>query len=373
MKIKFLTTKLNLETGGGANYALDLRARALQEIGHEVSVITAFSQSNNFRDLPYDVHTEFMKSPDPRNNIPEIIEILKKYENQTDVYIVDGHFFMWGAAFYKKNGGKSKVVVDLFSYLESMNLFRDPGYPLTLRRRIGLCVQRIWEQIFAKKNLKYVDYFIYSSPVTISFYKKFGLPNDKAELIAPFLKIQEQKPNPAKDFRLLFVGRLVEYKGVKTLMEAMKILKNSVGGDIFLDIVGEGEEEGNLRKSAEEFGDRVIFHGFKKREELNEFYEKATVLVHPTLDPEPFGMTIVEAMNFGLPSITSEGSGSRWIADESGIGFGPGNAKALSEKILMLYNEPEELEKLRREVKERIKYFDYKKWLGRLDAILKKI
>ncbi len=366
MKIKYLTTKLNLIKGGGANHAIDLMVRSLMQNGHEVKMITAFSKSNAFENLPYLVLEENMASSHPRKNIPEIVAILKKYEEDTDVYILDAHFFMWGAAFYKKTGGKSKVIAYIFSFLESMNLFSEAGRPMNFTRKVGLFIQRLWEIFIAKKNLKFIDWFIYQSPVNILPFKKFGLPNEKSTMICPFVEVHPEAGSPNVEFRLLFVGRFVLYKGVETLVRAMKLLPK----EIKLDLVGDGEEEANLRKIAD---DRVTFHGFKNRNELGVFYKNASLLVHPTLDPEPFGLTIVEGMNFGLPSISSEGSGSAWVSGESGLTFKAGDAKDLSSKILMIYNDPALQKSLREKAIERVKYFDYKNWLPKLEEVLKKI
>ncbi len=355
-----------MKKGGGANHAIDLMVRSLIKNGYEVKIITAFSQGNSFDGLAYEVLEENMTSAHPRKNIPEIVAILKKYEANTDVYILDAHFFMWGAAYYKKQGGKSKVVASIFSYLESMNLFSEAGRPMNMQRRIGLFVQRLWENLIAKKNLKLIDWFIYQSPTNIVPFKKFGLPNEKSAMICPFVEINPQAGEPTQEFRLLFVGRFVLYKGVEVLVRAMKLLPK----EIKLDLVGDGEEEENLRGLAD---DRVIFHGFKNRNELAEFYKHATLLVHPTLDPEPFGLIIVEGMNFGLPSVSSEGSGSAWVAGESGITFKAGDVNDLSSKIQMIYNDLALLKNLREKAVERVKYFDYKNWLEKLEEVLKKI
>ncbi|MBI4127260.1 glycosyltransferase family 4 protein, partial [Candidatus Peregrinibacteria bacterium] len=156
------------------------------------------------------------------------------------------------------------------------------------------------------------------------------------------------------------------YKGVEVLVRAMRLLPK----EIKLDLVGDGEEEANLRKIADE---RVTFHGFKNRNEVAEYYKKASLLIHPTLDPEPFGLIIVEGMNFGLPSVSSQGSGSAWVAGDSGLTFKAGDVKDLSAKILMIYNDAALRKNLREKAKERVKYFDYKNWLPKLEEVLKKI
>jgi len=374
MKITLLTTKLNLESGGGSNIALDLKARELKNMGFEVKVVVCLQQEKIPGHAPYQILVEEIKSTNPRKNLEEIENILKKHEKETDVYIVDGHFFIWGAALYKKNKGKSKVIVDLFSFLESANFFNENPVRFDIRRTIGLAIQRIWGRQFAKNHLRYIDFFTYTSPVIKKFYAKFGIREDQMALIPPFVDIETNptfRHSESDDIGIIFVGRLSRYKGIELLLKAVALIPNK---KINLDVIGDGPDRDRLGEIARKLNlTNIKWHGFVPRNKLHEYYEKATILVHPTIDPEPFGMSVLEGMKFGLPVITSENSGSAWLIGDGGLVFKNGNYKDLCNKILELCDNIELRREMGLKALERAKYFDYKKWADELKKIIVKL
>lgn len=377
MRITFLTTKLNLKTGGGSNISLDLKARELQSLGFEVKIITVLGNQNKIDTKYYQIIKENIVDTNPRKNIKGIEQILKKHEDETDIYIVDGHSFIWGAALYKKNNGQVKVIVDLFSFTESANFFQDEPNRMNIERMLGLSMQRVWEKWFAKKHLRYINLFTYTSPVIKNFYKKFHIPEEKMKFVPPFTKLGDDTTNTElhklnqNEFRIIFVGRLVRYKGVDFLLKALKKIDNA---NIWLDVVGDGPDKDRLRKIKNKLGlKNVKWHGFLGKKELENIYKNAHVLIHPTIDPEPFGMVVLEAMSFGLPIITSKGSGSEWVADKAGLAFKNKSINDLKNKIIKIYNNRGLRDEMSRKAVERVKYFNYKTWGIQLKEILFKL
>ncbi|WP_121820809.1 glycosyltransferase [Halostella salina] len=109
-------------------------------------------------------------------------------------------------------------------------------------------------------------------------------------------------PKPLDGRRLLFVGRLVDFKGVDHLISAMADV------DARLSIVGKGPERESLERHAREEGvtDRVTFEGFVSEERLDELYRAANLFVLPSSAPnESFGIVQLEAMQRGLPVINT--------------------------------------------------------------------
>lgn len=111
---------------------------------------------------------------------------------------------------------------------------------------------------------------------------------------------------------VLFVGRLVEKKGLRFLIEAIPHVLKRVP-DASLTVVGFGPEEEAIRKQVEELGisGRVCFVGAASQQELPSFYRRAKVLVAPFVqansgDQEGLGLVVVEAMGCGCPVITSD-------------------------------------------------------------------
>jgi glycosyltransferase involved in cell wall biosynthesis len=109
-------------------------------------------------------------------------------------------------------------------------------------------------------------------------------------------------------WRLLFVGRVQEQKGVADLIDAAGLLRQR-NFPFELDLVGgpvSSAELEALRKRAERAGlPASIFRGVAKdRETLANFYRQADVLVLPT-HTDGFARVLFEAMVFGLPVLTT--------------------------------------------------------------------
>ena len=118
---------------------------------------------------------------------------------------------------------------------------------------------------------------------------------------------------------VLFVGRLVPYKGVDVLLDAVK------GLSAHTIIVGDGPCRMSLTAAAVEggFGDRVRFVGDITDEELLAWYHACDVLVLPSVSKqEAFGMVQLEAMLCGHPVISTElGTGTSWVNQHESTGL----------------------------------------------------
>ena len=139
---------------------------------------------------------------------------------------------------------------------------------------------------------------------------------------------------------VLFVGRLVRYKGVDVLLEAMR------GVPARALIVGDGPERGDLLQRAESLGlsDRVKFPGDVSDEELAALYRACDLLVLPSVTrQEAFGLVQLEAMAAGKPVISTDlGTGSGWVNQhgETGLVVPPGDVQALHDAIDQLMADP---------------------------------
>jgi rhamnosyl/mannosyltransferase len=129
--------------------------------------------------------------------------------------------------------------------------------------------------------------------------------------------------------RLLFVGRLVYYKGVRVLLDAARDWPGTVM------IAGEGPLEAELRAQADALGlgKRVMFLGRISDEELPAYYQASDAFVLPSIArTEAFGVVQVEAMAAGLPVVsTNLPTGVPWVNQdgESGLVVPPDDALAL--------------------------------------------
>jgi len=116
--------------------------------------------------------------------------------------------------------------------------------------------------------------------------------------------------------RFAFVGRLVDWKGVDLLLEALT--KTTCEQTVELEVFGAGPEQAALTEQAERLGlsDRVTFHGFVPQEQTARRLAQLDGLVLPSLY-ECGGAVVLEAMASGLPVIATRWGGPADYLDDS--------------------------------------------------------
>lgn len=132
--------------------------------------------------------------------------------------------------------------------------------------------------------------------------------------------------------KLIYIGYLVEHKGVQVLLQALALLK---GFDLTLTIVGDGSYRGELECLRDKLclQDRVSFLGEKNAGKVAELLREHDALVHPSFI-ESFGITVVEALATGIPVVATINGGSEHIlSPQTGILVVPRDAQALAEGI----------------------------------------
>lgn len=243
------------------------------------------------------------------------------------------------------------IIIWLFKIL-------NPSKKIIIHYHMDVCHKNIifkilsWPEEIIKKSLfKKSEYIITASLDYIknsqikNIYLKY--PNKFKEI--PF-SVDTEKFRPSnideKENNILFVGGLDKahyFKGVDLLLTAVSQLKND---NYRLLIAGDG----NLRKDLEaetkklNISDKVIFLGKLSFGELVENYQKAKVLVLPSINSnEAFGIVLIEAMACGVPVIASNLPGVRTVFEneKSGLTIEPANIIDLKEKIEIILQDEE--------------------------------
>src|SRR4030042_3313215 len=102
---------------------------------------------------------------------------------------------------------------------------------------------------------------------------------------------------------ILYVGQLIERKGIKYLLSAYSKLKHNF--DVALVIVGDGIQKNELEDlCAKEAIQDAFFVGYKQLEELPKYYVVSDIFVLPSTE-EVWGLVLNEAMACGLPVIAT--------------------------------------------------------------------
>ncbi|WP_103668289.1 glycosyltransferase family 4 protein [Pseudanabaena sp. BC1403] len=138
--------------------------------------------------------------------------------------------------------------------------------------------------------------------------------------------------------RILFAGRIVPDKGLDWLLKTIPILDP----DIHLDIAGEGWAMPQVRQLAEDLQicDRITWHGWCKKEKLEDLYHQSFAVIFPSVWPEPAGLVTLESYVRFRPVIASAVGGiPEHIQDgKTGILVTLNNIEQLATAIMDLSN-----------------------------------
>lgn len=162
---------------------------------------------------------------------------------------------------------------------------------------------------------------------------------------ASFLTLPEAErtiDDEKQPFQLLYVGRLRMEKGIAVIFKALALLAKErdlpTGGELpfHLHIFGSGDKvyvdelQTLLRENA--LTGAVTFHGKIPQQELIAWYDRADVMLVPSLWQEPFGLVIAEGMARRLPVIASNLGGPAEILthEANGLLVTPGDEQELA-------------------------------------------
>ena len=176
-------------------------------------------------------------------------------------------------------------------------------------------------------------------------------------------------------FEVLFVGRLVERKGVAILIDAIARLSDRA--NVRLRVVGEGPLRRDLENRAVRGGvaDRVVFQGAVTDRELQHRFTHCDVFVLPAVvdgkgDTEGLGVVLIEALSYGKPVIASDVGGITDIIrhGETGLLVAAGDADALAASILRMKDDTELAARLAASGRKHVE--DVFSWTAIIDSLI---
>jgi len=173
---------------------------------------------------------------------------------------------------------------------------------------------------------------------------------------------------------VLFVGRLINLKGVYDLLESFRLLKESVPS-AKLFIAGYGEEEQGMRKMVERQGIRdVTFLGKAEKEEVARYMKMCELLVLPSYS-EGFPLVLAEAMACGLPIVTTSVRGLPEIVKDgiNGLIAEAGDPEGLAERLERLLKDSSFRARVSEDNKKGAKKYRWDSLTGILEEHLKRI
>ena len=124
----------------------------------------------------------------------------------------------------------------------------------------------------------------------------------------------------ARTWQLTFLGRVDALKGLHVLVEALAPVRRAVKGRIVLTVAGDGPDLERCREAARAASTlpdtEIAFVGWVSQHACEALLDESDVLVMPSLWPEPFGLSGIEALRRGVPvAALASGGIPEWLED----------------------------------------------------------
>jgi len=345
MKIAFIGQKGIPAVSGGLEKHVEELAIKLAEMGHSVFVYV-------------------------RNNYT--VKELKKYESVNLVHIpsisysflatIHTLFKRYDIIHYQSIGSASLCFIPKFLKRKTtiISTFHYRNY-----------IDKKWGRL-AKKYLKFGEKITCTIPDATIVLKKslrsyvFNKYKTKALYIPdgaeikynPCAKVLERWNLKEKKYILSATGISGE-RGATYLIEAFKKLEgtnklpNNFKLVVIEDALLENESKNNIRNSANGT-ENIILTGNHSRSSLQQLFSHAYLFVQP-FKPKNSSSYLLEAMSYGLAPLVSDDQENLETIGKSGISFHSRSEEDLEEKLAYLLNKPEEVERIGKNARERIK------------------
>lgn len=198
-----------------------------------------------------------------------------------------------------------------------------------------------------------------------------SIPVEKLQVKPNFVEDCGRIESEREDY-FLFIGRLTEEKGIRTLLKAASLY------NFKFVVIGEGP----LAKEVEDFArhnPETTYTGQLPKEAVIDHLRRCKALIFPSTWFEGFPVTIIEAFSAGTPVLASDMGGMKEIIQDgvNGLHFKAGNENDLAAKIIELNENTDLLKELSRNARlTYLKHYtpsqNYHKLIGVYEKVLKK-
>lgn len=312
MKILIVHNRYQSNNIGGEDIVYDSELKSLRELHGEDNVL-AYQVSND--DISkFSLLFGIWFSRKHYRNIKKIVR-----DNNIDIVHVHNFFPLLTPSVFKaaKKSG-AKVVHTLHNYrlwCISGILYRDGFGACELCTKSKLPIFGIKNKCYRKSRLqslvaqvafsfyklfkmfKNIDYYFVLTDFQRQKVKELGISNHKIILKPNSISLAVDQHTQKTKQNYIYVGRLEESKGIFELLDTWRSLDDK----FVLTVVGDSPDSDEIINKYS--SKNIIFKGKCTREETLSLISQSKYLIQPALLYETFGLTIIEAMSFGVPVI----------------------------------------------------------------------
>jgi len=345
---------------GGEDEVVESEIKLLESFGHKIIFYRQINEDiknfSLFRKIKF-LGKEITWSRDTYTKIKE----LARKEKPEIAHIHNTLLLITPSVYYALNEEKIPIVQTLHNF----RLVCPKGI---LYRNGGICeecveygliravVHRCWRNSFIltsalarmlkthsrKKTFQdRINAYITLSKFNKDKFIKAGLAGEKIFVRPNFVDIDRENRNRSQGF-ILFVGRLVDYKGIKTLIAAFRNLPG-----YNLKIIGDGPLCGELTEKVKEISN-IDLLGRLSHKETQYYIRHAAFLVFPSECYESTPRVVIESFSCGVPVLVSDRAFKASAIQKEGIGleFRAADSSDLADKVRYLMNNKQLLEKM---------------------------
>jgi glycosyltransferase involved in cell wall biosynthesis len=344
-KLLYITTNLN--DSGGVSRILSVKLNALaKDFGYEIYVInTKGSISSMF--YHFDKKIQMVSLPKSKSSLINFLAYKKNLNRAINNFNPD-------IIINCDNGLKGSLLPYLISNKAS----------LIYERHCSRNIKSGTKTETLKFNLSnwLLDFSIgkYNSVVVLSDYAKQEWNYNNIKVISNPLWFKQPIMQSSLNYNVaIAVGRLAYEKGYENLLKIWKIV-NEKHPDWILKIYGEGDSS-QLNKLAKALNIQNNVQFFEPIKDVEGIYLNASMLLN-TSSSEAFGLTLIEAMSYGLPVISFEntlGAKQNIVNNDNGFLIEENNLTAYANKIIWLIENKQEMQRVSKNAIKSVKNYDF--------------
>lgn len=227
------------------------------------------------------------------------------------------------------------------------------------------------------KSLKNIDYFMPVSKKLTKFYKNKVKENTKVMYSPLCVDFIPEKESKKIENNIISIGRLSKEKGYLDLIDVFKLI-NDENKTCKLHIIGDGSERVKIESKINELNlnDYVVLYGYKDKDFIREKLNAMSLYLMTSYE-ESFGLVLLEASSYGIPSIafsTAEGATEIINNNVDGYIISDRNKEEMAKKTLDLLENKKKLATFGHEARVKCEEYSYElvkeKWLGIIENIL---
>jgi len=333
LRILRIVHRLHPPDIGGISLHAHALSKAQANMGHHVTVFTSRQYGmlrHEFRD-GYEIY-RFPELAHPLENpltLSMMPALMTADLRRVDIVHAHSHlFFSTNLAALKRKLSSTPLVITNHGF----RVQRGPW--LDLAQDVYLATMGAW-------TLRAADKVISLTTDEARRVCSLGVPASKSVIIPNGVDVDLFRPTgePETDDTILWAGRFVEEKGVKYLLEAVRLVSNEMPSARLL-LAGYGPLEDPLKSYTRQLGvsKNVIFRGPVDQATLASLMNKSSVFALPSLS-EGLPNVVLEAMACAKPVVATDGIGLNSVISDAGVFVPAKDPRSLADAILRLMSD----------------------------------